>query len=107
MCVSSHYDKVDNGGGDNGNHSPPVNPLAKPLPWWYQLSKRVELFPWWLRYVLGIAEQAVLADKIIELGTNMGLQDKWLRRIIRHAVSEFSKNGLGTCLLYTSPSPRD
>lgn len=93
--MSSHYD-VGNSGGDNENYSPPVNPLAKPLPWWYQLSKRVELFPWWLRYVLGIAEQAVLKDRIIELGTNMGLQDKWLRRIIRHAISEFSKNGLGT-----------
>ena len=26
----------------------------------------------------------------------MGLQDKWLHRIIRHAVSEFSKKGLGS-----------
>jgi hypothetical protein len=26
----------------------------------------------------------------------MGLQDKWLQRIIRHAVSEFSKKGLGS-----------
>jgi hypothetical protein len=33
--------------------------------------------------------------KIIEQGCTMGLQVKWMQRIIRHAVSEFSKKGLG------------
>ena len=73
-----------------------INPLAEPLPAWYELYKRLKLFPWWIRYNIGLAHEAVLKDKIIQLGTAMGLQDKWLQRIIRHAVSEFSKKGLGS-----------
>ena len=72
------------------------NPLVEPLPVWYQLYKRLKLFPWWIRYNIGLAHEAVLRDKIINLGTSVGLQDKWLQRIIRHAVSEFSKKGLGS-----------
>lgn len=87
--------EVNDGNGGNGERSAPANPLAKPMPWWYEIYKRIKLFPWWLRYNVGIAEEAVLKDKIVELGAIMGLQDKWLERIIRHAVSEFSKKGLG------------
>ena len=47
-------------------------------------------------YNIGLAHEAVLKDKIVNLGATMGLQDKWLQRIIRHAVSEFSKKGLGS-----------
>lgn len=82
-----------------GNHTSPsstaINPLTEPLPTWYEFYKRLKLFPWWIRYNIGLAHEAVLRDKIINLGTMMGLQDKWLQRIIRHAVSEFSKKGLG------------
>jgi hypothetical protein len=49
-----------------------------------------------LRYNVGIAEEAVLKDKIIHLGTSIGLQDKWINSLLRHAVSEFSKKGLGS-----------
>jgi hypothetical protein len=49
-----------------------------------------------LRYNIGIAEEAVLKDKIIHLGTSVGLDNKWINRILRHAVSEFSKKGLGS-----------
>ena len=73
-----------------------INPLTEPLPTWYEFYKRLKLFPWWIRYNIGLAHEAVLRDKIINLGTTMGLQDKWLQRIIRHAVSEFSKKGLGS-----------
>jgi hypothetical protein len=73
-----------------------INPLAEPLPRWYQLYKRFKLFPWWIRYNIGLCDEAVLKDKIINLGSSMGFQDKWLKRIIRHAVSEFSKKGLGS-----------
>jgi hypothetical protein len=73
-----------------------INPLTEPLPARYEFYKRLKLFPWWLRYNIGIAKEAILKDKIIQLGTKMGLQDRWIRRIIRHAVSEFSKKGLGT-----------
>ena len=73
-----------------------INPLTERLPIWYELYKRLKLFPWWIRYNIGLAHEAVLKDKIVNLGTSMGLQDKWLQRIIRHAVSEFSKKGLGS-----------
>jgi hypothetical protein len=85
--------------GDTNNHlrlSSFSNPLAEPLSFWYQFYKRLKLFPWWIRYNIGITKEAVIKNKIIELGTEMGLQDKWLDRIIRHAVSEFSKKGLGS-----------
>jgi hypothetical protein len=85
--------------GNTNNHltlSSFSNPLAESLSFWYQFYKRLKLFPWWIRYNLGIANEAVIKDKIIELGTEMGLQDKWLDRIVRHAVSEFSKKGLGS-----------
>lgn len=93
--VSLPQDNTDNG-EDDEKHSPSVNPLANPLPWWYEFYKRITLFPWWLRYNIGVAEEAVLKDNIIQLGTSMRLQDKWLKRIIRHTVSEFSKKGLGS-----------
>ena len=83
---------------DNEHVHPVVvaNPLAQPLSWQNGLYKRLKLFPWWLRYNIGVAEEAVLKDKIIHLGTSVGLQDKWINRILRHAVSEFSKKGLGS-----------
>ncbi|MFY9794096.1 MAG: GNAT family N-acetyltransferase [Candidatus Nitrosopolaris sp.] len=71
------------------------NPLVEPLPWWYSFYRRIRLVPWWLRYNIGMAEQADLRDKIIKLSTRMGLDDKIVNKIIRHAVSEFSKHGLG------------
>ncbi|MGA9151652.1 MAG: HD domain-containing protein, partial [Candidatus Nitrosopolaris sp.] len=71
------------------------NPLVEPLPGWYRFYSRIRLVPWWLRYNIGMADQADLRDKIIKLSTNMGLDDKIVKKIIRHAVSEFSKHGLG------------
>ncbi|MGC1927751.1 MAG: hypothetical protein WA667_02155 [Candidatus Nitrosopolaris sp.] len=71
------------------------NPLVEPLPVWYGFYRRIRLVPWWLRYNIGIAEQADLRDKIIQLSTCMRLDDKMVSKIIRHAVSEFSKRGLG------------
>ena len=88
--------KIKNINNNNDNDLSPANPLAEPLPAYYEFYKRLKLFPWWLRYNFGIAEESILKDKIIQLGTMMGLQDKWIRRIIRHAVSEFSKKGLGS-----------
>ena len=82
-------------GNNQGLHQV-ANPLAQPISWRSAVSKRLKLFPWWLYYNIGIAKEAVLRDKIIQLGTNIGLQDKWLSRILRHAVSEFSKKGLGS-----------
>ena len=72
-----------------------LNPLVEALPWRYGFYRRIRLVPWWLRYNMGMAEQADLRDKIIQLSTSMGLDDKIVSKIIRHAVSEFSKHGLG------------
>lgn len=89
--------KIDAQGQNNDQtHPSAINPLAEPLPGWYRLFKRFKLFPWWLRYNVGLCHEAVLKDKIINLGSSMGFQDKWLQRIIRHAISEFSKKGLGS-----------
>ena len=86
----------DQGNYLNDKHSVRVdNPLAGSFPWWFELYNRIKLFTWWLKYNIGIAHQAALKDQIIELASSMGLQDRWTDRIVRHAVSEFSKKGLG------------
>ncbi len=72
------------------------NPLARRLPWWYELYQRIKLFPWWIKYNLGLTEESKLQDKIINLATSMNLEKKWIKKMIRHAVSEFSKKGLGS-----------
>jgi hypothetical protein len=94
-----HPTTYDKKYGQDNEHLRPVvvaNPLAQPVSWQNALYKRLKLFPWWLRYNIGIAEEAVLKDKIINLGTTIGFQDKWINRILRHAVSEFTKKGLGS-----------
>lgn len=73
-----------------------VNSLAQPTTKGYQFYKRVRLFPWWIKYNIGITGEAKLRKMIIEQGCAMGLQDKWMHHAIRHAVSEFSKKGLGS-----------
>ncbi len=70
--------------------------LIKPFPWWYELYKRIRLFPWWTRYNIGLTKEASHKDKIIELVASMDFDIKASSRIIRHAVSEFSKHGLGS-----------
>ncbi|HXV45440.1 MAG TPA: hypothetical protein VD736_02090 [Nitrososphaera sp.] len=80
---------------DDGSNPGLVNPLANAVPWRLQLYNRIKLFPWWIHYHRGATPQAVLRDRILELGSTIGLQEMWLKRIIRHAVSEFSKKGLG------------
>jgi hypothetical protein len=71
------------------------NPLAKPFPWWYELYQRIKLFPWWVKYNFGLTNQSDLKDKIISLAIEMNLEKRWVKKLIRHAVSEFSKKGLG------------
>jgi hypothetical protein len=72
-----------------------VTPI-KSLPWWYEHYKRIRLLPWWTRYNVGLTKEASHKDKILELATNMDFDIKATSRIIRHAVSEFSKYGLGS-----------
>jgi hypothetical protein len=72
-----------------------VTPLIKPFPRWYEVYERIRLIPWWTRYNIGLTKEASHKDKILELAANMGFDKKPTSRIIRHAVSEFSKHGLG------------
>jgi hypothetical protein len=72
-----------------------VNPLAGPTDRWDEFYRRIKLIPWRLRYSSGDTREAILRDKIIELGAAMGLQDKWLSKIVRYAITEFTKKGLG------------
>ncbi len=71
------------------------NPLALPYPWWYELYQRIKLVPWWISYNFGATKESGLKDKIVDLAREMGLQDSWVKKVVRHAVSEFSKKGLG------------
>jgi hypothetical protein len=73
-----------------------ITPLIKPFPWWYELYKRIRLFPWWTRYNIGLTAEASHKDEILELAEQMEFDIKATSRIIRHAVSEFSKHGLGS-----------
>jgi len=70
------------------------NPLAS-SDHFSKLGRRVKLLGRWLDYQRGTTYEYVLNEKIIKLGTEMGLQDAWLKRILRHAISEFAKRGLG------------
>jgi hypothetical protein len=72
-----------------------VTPI-KPLPWWYEHYKRIRLFPWWTRYNIGLTKEASHKDEILELAKSLDFDIKATSRIIRHAVSEFSKYGLGS-----------
>jgi hypothetical protein len=72
-----------------------ANPLAQPSPWWSELYQRIKLFPWWIRYNVGLTEESDLKDKIIDLASEMNLDRSWTKKIVRHAISEFSKKGLG------------
>src|SRR5262245_33115510 len=95
MSISAE-DKFDSHQYEEREYSNALfNPLTEPLPWWYQSYKRMSLFLWWLRYNIGVVREATLKDKIIAIATELGLQDKWISSVIRHAVSEFSKKGLG------------
>ncbi len=71
------------------------NPLAQPVSGWYAFYKRINLFPWWIKYTLGSSKETQLKNNIIQVGKNLGLSGIWMNKITRHAISEFTKKGLG------------
>jgi len=71
------------------------DPIGKSTFWLFELYQRIKLFPWWIKYNLGLTEESELKNKIIHLATEMKLEKRWIKDIVRHAVSEFSKKGLG------------
>ena len=36
-----------------------INPLTEPVSTLYEFYKRLKLFPWWIRYNIGLAHEAV------------------------------------------------
>jgi hypothetical protein len=72
------------------------NPLTATLPWRFQFYQRIKLFPWWIKYNVGVTKESALKDQIVKLAVSMDLESNWTRRILRHAISEFSKKGLGS-----------
>lgn len=80
--------------GDLGAQSKPST--TKEVTLWDEVSNRIRLFPWWVGYHKGTNYESFLKDCIINLGDQVGFQDRWLKSILRHAISEFSKKGLGT-----------
>ncbi|MDN5846685.1 MAG: hypothetical protein L0H53_10480 [Candidatus Nitrosocosmicus sp.] len=62
----------------------------------FEFYNRIKLFPWWLQYHKGQTAESNLKNLIIDLGRSLGLEDRWLKDILRHTISEFSKKGLGT-----------
>jgi hypothetical protein len=71
------------------------NPSVQSSPWWNELYQRIKLLPWWIKYNAGQTRESELKDRIIQLASQLNLEKKWVKKIIRHAVSEFSKKGLG------------
>ncbi len=96
MPKPDHNNTLDNSRDrDDRITRPSSDPFALPYPWWYELYQRIKLVPWWINYNFGATKEAGLKDKIIDLAREMGLQDSWVKKVVRHAVSEFSKKGLG------------
>jgi hypothetical protein len=86
----------DNDGSDTSTESIIItNPLVQRLKWHNELYRRIKLLPWWIKYNIGLAEAAVLKRSILKLASDIGFQDRWTAALLRHAVSEFSKKGLG------------
>ena len=51
---------------------------------------------WPLQHRRGKTYHSILKDRIIELGPEIGLRDGWLKKILDHVISGFSKKGLAT-----------
>jgi len=53
------------------------DPIGKSTFWLFELYQRIKLFPWWIKYNIGLTEESELKDKIIRLATEMNLEKKW------------------------------
>ncbi len=60
-----------------------------------ELGNRLKLLGWRRDYHKGVTYENVLKDKIVELGTGIGLNSNWLKRILGYAILEFTRKGLG------------
>ncbi|MGH9991792.1 MAG: hypothetical protein ACREAZ_04010 [Nitrososphaera sp.] len=60
-----------------------------------ELGNRLKLLGWRRDYHKGVTYENILKDKIIELGTGIGMNANWLKRILGYAILEFTRKGLG------------
>ena len=44
---------------------------------------------------MGQTDEAILKNRIIQVGNSLGISTKWLDKTMEHAITEFSVNGLG------------
>jgi hypothetical protein len=72
-----------------------TNPLAESTYEWYQFHKKLHLLRWWIKYKFGQTDEAILKNRIIQVGNSLGISTKWLDKTMEHAITEFSINGLG------------
>lgn len=72
-----------------------TNPLAESTYEWYQFHKKLHLLRWWINYKFGQTDEAILKNRIIQVGNSLGISTKWLGKTMEHAITEFSINGLG------------
>jgi hypothetical protein len=72
-----------------------TNPLAESTYEWYQFHKKLHLLSWWIKYKFGHTDEAILKNRIIQVGNSLGISTKWLDKTMEHAITEFSINGLG------------
>jgi hypothetical protein len=72
-----------------------TNPLAESTYEWYQIHKKLHLLRWWIKYKVGQTDEAILKNRIIQVGNSLGISTKWLDKTMEHAITEFSVNGLG------------
>jgi len=72
-----------------------TNPLAESTYEWYQFHKKLHLLRWWIKYKFGQTDEAILKNRIIQVGNSLGISTKWLDKTMEHAITEFSVNGLG------------
>lgn len=73
-----------------------TNIQTRGLHFGIEFYNRIKLFPWWLHYHKGDTIESELRNSIINIGCDLGLDQKWLKNVLRHTVSEFSKKGLGS-----------
>jgi hypothetical protein len=72
-----------------------TNPLAESTYEWYQFHKKLHLLRWWIKYKFGQTDEAILKNRIMQVGNSLGISTKWLDKTMEHAITEFSINGLG------------
>ena len=87
----SDKDDLNNAGGLSDSKLP-----SRLSSFGFEFYNRIKLFPWWLQYHKGQTTESNLKNHIIDLGKSLGLEDRWVKDILRHTISEFSKKGLGT-----------